>query len=404
MKNILIITGMYLPYPSANGACLDAVLKEFFKKGFFSHVISLSEYENVYNCNYAEVHSLKIEKKESKSIFGKIRNAFFQILNYPLLSSYLLKSAYKKCEDVIKEYDISFVLCVQKPASSGYIGVKIKDKFPNIPVVLYELDSLTDNIDNYESWTRFFSARNECIEKKIYSKLDCILQLESHRLYYTDKRYYKYSSKCCIIDIPLVEKEVYEQSIIVKPQGHYRLVYSGVLYKEMRNPLYMLTLLERVCYSRGDIDTYIYSRGDCDDILVDYEKGSLNNHLFLRGYIPKKELDVIIGNADILVSIGNQFKVPVAALPSKVLYYISTGKPIVHFAFNKEDICIPYLQKYPNAIILYQDQNVEHNASLLNTFIDRLDGSLVDFEEIKRKFATNTASYTASVLTNHLML
>lgn len=55
MKEILVITGKYLPRPSANGACLDELLKELYNRGFYSHIVSFTPYPEEIETPYSRV-------------------------------------------------------------------------------------------------------------------------------------------------------------------------------------------------------------------------------------------------------------------------------------------------------------------------------------------------------------
>ena len=55
--------------------------------------------------------------------------------------------------------------------------------------------------------------------------------------------------------------------------------------------------------------------------------------------------------------------------PSKIFEYISTGKPIISTAPIKEEPCIPYLTKYGNACIIYEDKNIDESVALITKFV-----------------------------------
>lgn len=400
MKNLLVITGMYLPTPSANGACLDEILKEYYSLGYESYVVSLTNEDYAYETEYCKVYAVKSGIKMSKNrMISKLQSGMFQLRYYPLVSNKTIQKSYDLCKKIIAENEIHMVLCVQLPESAGYIGSMLKDEYPEIPIVLYELDSLADNFSNYTGWKKYFSKRNDDLETKIYPKMDLILHLKSHEKFYSSERYSSYADKSIIVDMPLITSETYDiaTSRAIDRNSTIKCVYSGVLTKNYRSPEYLLALVSGV-KNLIHIQIDFYSRGDCEEMLHDYEDNILKDTVFCHGYIPKEELDAETGKADVLISIGNAFNDKVFAMPSKIFYYMSMGKPILHIAPNKHDLCLEYLEKYPKAIVIFQDDPLESNVEKLIRFFNSLDGKRVPFDEITSIFKRNTPRYTVDAI------
>ncbi len=394
MKDILVVTGMYLPRPSANGACLDSLLKELNNKGLYSHIVSLTPNTESYETTYSCVYPVKVAFNTKFSFIRKIESGWKQLLNYPLHSKQIISRALQVCEEIIDRYQPEFVICVQKPADSGYIGLKLKRNHPALNIILYELDSLTDNISNYKTWTRFFKKRNKKLEDLIFEGVDTIFHIQCHRDYYEGEGYDSQRKKSLVVDIPLVNKATYLQSIAKKRDNAVRFIYSGVLTKATRTPVYLLSVLKAI-HDRGDntIEMDFYSHGEFEQYIQEFARRE-RMHIRANGFVLKDQLDREVANSDILVSIGNIPVGQVFSIPSKIFYYISMGKPIVHIAPDESDVCIPYLNKYPMAVILYETDDVFVNADRLIKFIDSIDGSLVSWEYIEETYRENTAVYT----------
>ncbi len=403
MNNILVITGQYWPKPSANGACLDQILKGLFEEGYFSHVVSFTPLEDDYESEYCKTYSVPVFVRTATTRwYRKLQSGVNQLKCFPLQGAGIIEKAQLICERLIKEYQITTVLCVQKPASCGYLGVKLKNKNPELRTILYELDSLTDNISNYRSWTKYLRKRNNKLESLIYKNMDLILYLESHRRYYAQQRYDEFASKMKCVDIPLIDTETYNTSRQSDNSNPKKMIYSGVLTKGNRTPDYLLDILEAAGEKGLQAKMHFYSRGDCEDLLREKSNGSMKETVYAHGYVSKEELDKEVASSDVLVSIGEVFNGKVYSFPSKIIYYISMGKPILHIAPNRDDMCLSYLEKYPQALVLYQEHNLQENVDSLISFIETLDGSLVNFELIQDRFKRNTARYTVDEIMDYL--
>ncbi len=162
------------------------------------------------------------------------------------------------------------------------------------------------------------------------------------------------------------------QSDINKDKKIVRLVYAGTLYAKIRNPSELLIALSQFAnYSDlVDIQAHFYSNlNDCSGILKNLEK-NLGDWFYLHEPVAQSELELIYKKADILINIGNT---STYQLPSKIVEYMSYGKPILNYVRHKQDISSELLKNYPQAHQLYlgnQRENwSEARMQALETFL-----------------------------------
>ena len=106
-------------------------------------------------------------------------------------------------------------------------------------------------------------------------------------------------------------------------------------------------------------------------------------------------MDKAIARADILVSIGNSIS---RSVPSKLITYLSYGKPVIHFSSQKDDVCVQYLDQYPLGLVLNEWESVEENACKLCGFIQKVQTMTVEFSEIANTLWMNTPLYSAELI------
>jgi len=135
-------------------------------------------------------------------------------------------------------------------------------------------------------------------------------------------------------------------------------------------------MLESFSRLSNEVLLHLYGYG-CNDIIEKFKK-TLGDRLIVHGKVSREETLEAMFNADILVNIGNSIP---NQLPSKVFEYISMGKPVVNFAELKEDTSHRYFSKYPLALTVYNDQDIEKNLSLVEKFIFENKGKSLLFEE-----------------------
>ena len=160
----------------------------------------------------------------------------------------------------------------------------------------------------------------------------------------------RWCKKCSYIIVP-VEDAInayypeYHDKIRVIPQGfnftnnklaQYKqnsvptFAYSGVFYKDLRDPSGMLDYL---CTLKNDFKFIVYTKGV--GLLQPYME-RLKGKLEVRNYVPREELLFELSKMDFLVNVLNKSGVQ---QPSKLIDYALTKRPIINVSsdFNKEE-------------------------------------------------------------------
>ena len=142
------------------------------------------------------------------------------------------------------------------------------------------------------------------------------------------------------------------------------IVYAGSLSAQIRPPEYVLSLLGALYQKKVRYKACFYSRG-CSEVVRDYSDKTASQ-IEWKDYVSPDELLSIYHDAHFLLNIGNLAE---DVLPSKLIQYISTGKPIIHISFSQKDACLPYLERYENCVIINTEEPFEENVSKLTSFL-----------------------------------
>ena len=393
---ILAITNSFLPTPNAIGVCVESLLREFKKQGNEIYVLSMDgpKSEYVIKGYNVSVCALPSVKSHDNIVVRKAKTLKRIVESYPFYSNGYVNGLYECACSLMDNVRFDIVIGTMKPYESGEIIYCLKNKYKDCKYILYELDSLTDNLANYQGYTKILKYRCENKEKKYFSCADGILHLKEREDYYSDSRYIQYRNKTRYIGIPLINKEFYTRENPINDT--ISIVYSGMLYKSERKPHYWISLLENYKGKRC-VKCDFFSRGDWESYLKEYEM-KMPEKLHRNGYVDKSVLDEIILRSNVLLSIGNCYKTRINSIPSKLLYYISTGKPIIHISPNEYDVCLPYLEKYSKAIIIKQEQNFDDNVKRLENYILKLDEKTVPWEDIRNIYKECMPEYTVDMI------
>jgi hypothetical protein len=297
---------------------------------------------------------------------------------------------YKKAVSLMKNENITHIIAVHKPLECLIAGALLKRKFSKCKLSYYFLDILSGGLPPSMFSKEWLEKRGRRWENYLFKYADNVFILRSHEKHYLNEDTRVGIEKIRIVDIPLlrdIKKETHTRFEYCKK--NINLVYTGSFVKGLRNPNYFLRLLDTI---KNDCDFvfHIYGSGDCDEIILKYKDLIKNKKIIQYGQVRTNEAYSAILSADFLVNIGsnNDF-----FIPSKIFEYISTGKPIISTYPIDTEPSIPYLQKYPNALLIKEDWNkIDENAERLKTFL-LSSFKDVNFDDVERLYLENTPKH-----------
>ncbi len=398
MGKILLITGGRLGIPSANRNCMINVVRALKDLGEEVFLLCRAKEEDTPEEALASFPVYTVEDPEKKAppsffplrkainICNRIRSFFRPNMIKPLARNY-----YTKLIEVCDEQGIDTVVVPFYPPEAVDAIRRLKIHRPHIKTAIYELDSVGDGIW-YPSFTNNLTLRavNRFL-KKAYKRVDQIHVLVNHKDYWLNNFGEVAKDKLSFMDIPVLMEPPAVSSLESAPSSSPCFLYSGELSQTYRSPVYLLQLLEALANSTA-FTFHFFSKGDCEDMLAD-ASGKITG-ICQHGYVSTTALNEAVAQADILVNIGNAVS---NSVPSKLIFYMSFGKPILHIASNKEDVCNAYLEKYPLALVLEESEDMAVNAKKLSAFIQKVNGKAVGFDEVKALYPMNDPVYSAKL-------
>jgi len=415
--------GSYFPKPQANGICVHQISLALKNIGYDVHIIcfkkdgdlSEDEFEGVYVhrvkprfvyrlTEYCESRTITKRIKIIRSmatLIHRLKRLLFLPL-YPMTSPMLIWRFYNtavKLHQKVMGFDI--LLSVYNPFAALVAGAMVKKKFNNLKFVLYVLDTLTNTGGTTFLSSKQVEKKGWRWEKRIYKYADLIINMKCHETHHQQKRYDLYREKMALTDSPLFRPLKCDNESKVSPFDgrHQHWVYTGRLIMKSYDPWYAVKIFELLTTRGENIKFHFYSRGNCEDKLSKYEEKT-GGAIIRHGFVESKEAIAAILGADFLVSFGTA---EASMIPSKIFEYISTGKPIIHFYKQVNDVCIQYFERYPLALTIKQDETqLETNAERVMNFIKLNIGKRVKREEIEEYFIMNKPEYTANFINERL--
>lgn len=405
MRNILFILGSFLPKPSANGVCINEICVSLIKEGYkpvclVSNNANLLAYEQI---DGIEIYRVKgrlitrfLEKYSTKSNqnkFAKIILSFIKILNkiknllfittWPLISPMYTRRLYSNAKKLQNLYNFDYVVSVYTPIDSLIVGKYLKKKHRNINAIAYFLDPLSAGFGPKYLSQEWTEKRGWKWEKRLFPFFNRIIFMDSHKNFYQKERYRIFEEKIIFLDIPLFKMNISEHSFFNDNNKIY-VCYVGSIKRQIRNPSYLIDIFSKNKYE--NIELHIFGPVDCPDLFI--KNDSEKTNIFLHGHVNRELVPSILFGSSILINFGNLIE---TLVPSKIFEYIGAGKPIISFYKNDNDSSIPYLKKYPLALLIKENYDIiDYNSKLILKFINENSKKTVSFDEIYDIYEKNT--------------
>lgn len=299
---------------------------------------------------------LELKSSKKYNFINKLHLRFFIRKLFPKLlkpdfNKIFLKSNINDVLKNIEKFRIKNVIIVIYPFSSFFFVKKIKEKFPNVNLILDIGDPLYSN-----------SAR----EKD--GKNDYYFQLENTALSFADsiivtnngtKQFYQDSHKVASnkisiipqgVNLKLIKNSIQKGSEI--SNNHVSLIYSGIFYKKLRSPEELFLAVR----NKPGIELDIYGSS--------YKRDFSNIHF--RSRMEQKNLFIKMFNSKVLVFIDNAFGFQTSG---KIYELLSFKKPILFIFSNPQSEVLALVKRFKNVYICENKQN--DIAKTLKMIIDQ---------------------------------
>ena len=408
MKHVVFLVGSYYPYYSAVGKCIGNIACEFEKKYKVTvicekNVINQSDNDVLntqsiirvttkMNSNRIEIDS-KVKESygirrcfwRAKLLFSKLERyaktlRFKSVCDFNLVNSYI-----EGLNQITDTIDVIIPTCV--PFESVVAALQYHSLKPHIQIIPYLFDLFAENvnINRGKFLMKIHLKSNIQFERQMFEISTCVFHVANWTKHIATY-FPEYKNKTVEVEHPLFVSK--EKKLASNNDGKIHIVYTGVLDLAVRDPKRTLEVLSQV--KDDDICFDFYSYGSAENIVRKFSECC--NAIVSHGQVNSAEAECAIQSANILLSIGNTGNT--SQTPSKLIEYIASGKPIIHFTQSDDDTSMSLLNLYPFAKIVNLSQSVDYSD--LNKFIRNNSHVTLNFEEIKRTFRNADPEYIAT--------
>lgn len=299
----------------------------------------------------------------------------------------------------VNEYDALIACC-----SPYYTILLVSEVADRLPVIYYKIDPMGSLEDKKSRDAKLSTVENEIKWDSVATKIMMpdVVYKDYMRLDTKENGH-----KVVIVQFPNVRPiTVSGERLVVSGKGKVNLLFVGKFYADIRNPQYLFDMIEKlegmeiVLHIVGPIN----SSGFDKEFIEKYFTNKIKNIRY-HGVVSPIEADALLTQADLLVHVGNSID---TAMPSKILDYISSGKPILNICKIRTCPTIPLMERYPLGLTIFEPSVVSDQESVISSqqsvisdllveqvkdFCMKNKGKQIPYEEIEKLYPECTIEY-----------
>ena len=384
MSKYLIVTHQFLPHVSPRTTRWKLLVDELVSLGHEVTVLTgtkqhsqdsnieiifvgNSRASNVVVSLRNQSNSLDSENRIKSIIFKLLKKVYrFVIRNFawPDYTMFWLISVFRVRKKLNLEYDV--LVTVSLPFSSHIAGYLINKKIGK-PWIMDVGDPFTLKTTAPENNSFLYGRLNKNYEMKFYQQASKVLFThdDARKIHIKE---FQINPSITAVGQPISKfrEHLYEQTKNYNyTNNDIKFGYFGIFTHGVRTPVNFINFLDK--FQNYEMHWYINS--DSESIL---QKNNLNSskHIFNSHVARDEALQLMTKAFHCLVSIGN---LNPNQIPSKVIEYIATGKPVIHFAEINDDPVIHIADEFDNVFIVTKNTDINIFKKDLNKFFLEID-------------------------------
>ena len=397
-KKILVVSHQFLPYVSPRTTRWSLLIDEIINRGNEVTVLTGTNPENIeknykilyfgnkqFSSNINKIRqssknsSNNSIKKISYSVLKKIYRFLFKTFSWPDYAMFWAFTIYKNRKSIENNFDI--IISVSLPFTSHLCAYILKKRI-TAEWYMDIGDPFTLKINSPENNKIIYSYFNKFFERKFYQNASKII-FTHNEVAELHKKKFKIDRSKIVIGYPiaLLNEDIIKDSLNFNYKDTpLKIGYFGAFTKSVREPNnYIINIanslgsnVKHEWYINEESKKYFSSLKD------------ISSHQFLDILPRELALEVMVNKIHILLSIGNFNKYQ---MPSKVVEYLSLGKPVLHYAEIVDDPLYNFEKLFDNLKII-NSKTTKNELEIYFEFIKEKRFEL-DFENFNNKFSAS---------------
>ncbi|HEX6373817.1 MAG TPA: glycosyltransferase [Longimicrobium sp.] len=250
------------------------------------------------------------------------------------------------------------LVTVSHPFTGHWVGAALKNENPALPWLVDVGDPFAFIEGTPVNNVRLHGARNYRAERRVLRGASVVSVTTGP----TRTRYaaaFPESAGKLVVVPPLLSPEAARPGngrFLPDGAGRVRMVFVGTLYRDLRSPEPLLRLFQALLRTEAGAGLELHFVGmlnGCEEVLAPYAP-LLGDRIFVHGAVPRERALRAMHDADVLVNLGNASGYQ---LPSKVVEYAATGRPVLNLAGAASDVSVDFFSTHPAVLQLPYDDD-----------------------------------------------
>lgn len=295
--------------------------------------------------------------------------------------------AARRAEALLRSGGYDRLVTVSHPFTGHLVGARLKSLFPSLPWVMDVGDPFAFIVGTPTNNGRLYGGLNHRTERRLLRAAAAVsVTTEGTRARYAEV-FPESGAKVTVIP-PLLSLPgaPAEGARFLEPApGRLPLVFVGTLHPRLRTPERLLALF------RGLLGTPLGPRlelhfvgplNGCEAAFEPYAD-LMGERVFLHGPVTRAQAFAAMRQAAALVNLGNRSGYQ---LPSKVVEYVATGRPVLNLSGAADDVSVEFFAGYPAALQLgHREPDGAETVAGVAAFLER--GERADEGAVERCLA-----------------
>lgn len=245
------------------------------------------------------------------------------------------------------------------PFTSHLVGLAANERWPELAWVVDIGDPFSFDLGAPPNNMRLYRRLNRRVERDVFARARAVtVTTEPTRREYA-RMFPQSAGKLSVIPplLSLQTSPAGASSFFPEGEGRIRMVFVGTFYRKIRSPEFLLRVFDRLLKTEvgGRLELHLVGRlHDCDDLLAPYQP-LLGRHVIIHGMLDRQAAHAAMREADILVNVGND---NIYQLPSKLVEYVSVGRPVLNVVKTEEDNSLDFFRGHPASFSLLEGPEV----------------------------------------------
>jgi glycosyltransferase involved in cell wall biosynthesis len=256
----------------------------------------------------------------------------------------------------VRRYD--GMVTVSVPFTGHLVGFAARKRHPELPWVADIGDPFSFVEGTTPNNQHLYTGLNRVVERRLFGAADSVAVTTDGTEREYAARYPESAGKVTVIP-PLLSLPACDaaegEGFFPVGDGKLRLVFVGTFYRTIRSPEFLLGLYRRLLASDLGPRLELHLLGsthDCDDLIARHAD-LLGRSVFVHGVVDRDSATAAMRQADVLVNVGNENSYQ---LPSKVVEYVSTGRPILNLVAGERDSSHAFLRRFDACFAVPSDE------------------------------------------------